>query len=214
VREAIIAAVGIAASPFAIIPGILLLFTARPTPTSASFVSGWWLGVASVTAVALVLADILTLPDKPPRWAAVARIVFGGALVVLAMRKYVRRAPDAGPPAWMSTLEQATPRSAFRFGLIATAPNPKVALLAVAGGFALGAQLSGLLSELAGVVGFAVVATLTALLPLVLFLLRGAPAVERLRRSRDWLVPRADVVTSVVLLVLGGWLIWKGLQAF
>jgi threonine/homoserine/homoserine lactone efflux protein len=213
VSEALLAAVGIAASPFAIIPGILLLFTARPTPTSASFASGWWLGVAAVTALAVVLADVLTLPDAPPRWAAVARVVFGAALVVLAVHKYLRRTPEAGPPGWMNTLEQATPRSAFRFGLIATAPNPKVALLAVAGGFALGAQLSGLLSEVVGVVGFALVATLTALVPLVLFLLRGAPAVERLRRSRDWLVPRADVVTSVVLLLLGGWLIWKGLDA-
>jgi threonine/homoserine/homoserine lactone efflux protein len=213
VSEALLAAVGIAASPFAIIPGILLLFTARPAPTSASFASAWWLGVAAVTTLALLLADALTLPDSPPRWAAIVRLVLGAALVVLAVSKYVRRTADAGPPAWMSTLEQADPRAAFRFGLIATAPNPKVALLAVAGGFALGAQGNGLFAEVVGLAGFALVATLTAVLPLVLFLVRGAPAVERLRRSRDWLVPRADVVTSVVLLVLGGWLIWKGFAA-
>jgi hypothetical protein len=32
----------------------------------------------------------------------------------------------------MTTLEQLTPRSALRLGLLATVPNPKVALLAVA----------------------------------------------------------------------------------
>jgi threonine/homoserine/homoserine lactone efflux protein len=213
VSGALLAAVGIAASPFAIIPGILLLFTARPAPTSASFASGWWLGVAGVAALAVVLADVVTLPGSPPRWAALARIALGAALVVFAVRKLVRRTPGGEPPAWMTTLEQLTPRSALRFGLLATVPNPKVALLAVAGGFALGAERGGLAVEVVGVAGFALVATSTALAPLGLFLVRGQRAVERLRRSKDWLAPRADVATSAVFLLLGLWLLWKGFAA-
>jgi threonine/homoserine/homoserine lactone efflux protein len=210
VGEALVAALGIAVSPFAIIPAILLLFSARPGSTSGAFGAGWFAGIAVVTLVAVLLGDLITLPDAAPRWATYTRIGLGALLVLVGLSKFVRRGGEAKQPAWLTTLETATPRSAARFGLIGSAANPKVALLAVAGGFALGADLHGLLQEVAAVVGFALVAASTALLPALAFAVRGERVLGPLGVAKDWLVSRIDVVMSVILVVIGLVLLTKG----
>ena len=79
--EALVAALGIAVSPFAIVPAILLLFTARPGATSGAFGAGWYAGIAGVTFAAVLLADVVTLPDAAPAWATYTRIVIGAILI-------------------------------------------------------------------------------------------------------------------------------------
>ena len=200
--EGLVAAVGIATSPFAVIPAILLLFTRRPRACAGAFAGGWFVGVAVVTGLAVLLADLLTLPEVTPRWASWARVVFG-VLLVAGAWTFVRRSPDAPPPSWMATLEGSTPRRALRFGLIASAPNPKVTLLALAGGFAVGADATSLTEELIAVLVFALVATSTALVPLVAYLVRGDRALGTLGRAKD-------VVMSAIMVVFGILLVWKG----
>ena len=208
--EGLVAAVGIATSPFAVIPAILLLFTRRPRACAGAFAGGWFVGVAVVTGLAVLLADLLTLPEVTPRWASWARVVFGVLLLVAGAWTFVRRSPDAPPPSWMATLEGSTPRRALRFGLIASAPNPKVTLLALAGGFAVGADATSLTEEVVAVLVFALVATSTALVPLVAYLLRGDRALGTLGRAKDWLTKRSDVVMSAIMVVFGILLVWKG----
>ena len=48
--ELIPLALVIALSPFSIIPGILVLHTPRPRPTSLAFLAGWTFGIAAITA--------------------------------------------------------------------------------------------------------------------------------------------------------------------
>jgi hypothetical protein len=74
--------IGIAASPFAIIPAVMLLFTQRPCASSLTFLGGWLVSVAVVVA--------------------------GVALVVIAVNKWVIRSLTAQTPGWMRTLQDAT----------------------------------------------------------------------------------------------------------
>ncbi|MFC5179371.1 GAP family protein [Nocardioides taihuensis] len=210
-EEALLAAVGIAASPFAVVPAVLLLFAARPGACSAGFAAGWAVGVGAVTASAVVLADVLTLPDAPPSWVSWARVALGVLLVVYGAVKLVRR-PGGEPevPGWMRSLEEATPRSALRFGLLASAPNPKVALLALAGGFSLGADTDGGARELGLVVAFTALATSTAAAPVLAHLALGDRALRSLGRVKDWLVTHLDAVMGSVLVVIGAAVLWKG----
>ena len=48
VAELIPLALVISFSPFSIIPGILVLHTPRPRPTSMSFLAGWILGLSLI----------------------------------------------------------------------------------------------------------------------------------------------------------------------
>ncbi|HQR27910.1 MAG TPA: GAP family protein [Nocardioides sp.] len=196
--EAVVAALGIAVSPFAVIPAVLLLFTARPAACSSAFAAGWSLGVAVVTTLAILLADLLTLPDTPPQWASWTRIGLGGLLVLVGLGRLRRRSGDAEPPGWLRTLEEATPASAARFGLLASAPNPKVALLAVAGGFSIGGDLSGAAAEVAAVVGFTLLASVAAWTPLVTYAVMGSRALQPLGRVKDRLTAHSDLAVAGV----------------
>ena len=81
---------------------------------------------------------------------------------------------------------------------------------ALAGGFAVGADATSLTEELIAVLVFALVATSTALVPLVAYLLRGDRALGTLGRAKDWLTKRSDVVMSAIMVVFGILLVWKG----
>jgi hypothetical protein len=214
VEEALLATLGIAASPFAVVPAVLLLFAARPGACSAGFAAGWAVGVGGVTLLAVVLADVLSLPDAPPTWVSWARIALGALLLGYGGPQLVRR-PDAEPqvPGWMRSLEEATPGSALRFGLLASGPNPKVALLAVAGGFSLGADEQGWGRELVLVLAFTALATSTALAPVLAHAVAGEAALRVLARVKDWLVAHLDLVMGAVMVVIGVALVWKGVAA-
>ena len=97
--------------------------------------------------------------------------------------------------------------------MLASGPNPKVALLAVAGGFSLGADTHGPGRELGLVVAFTAVATSTAVLPVLANLAFGERALHVLGRVKDWLVAHLDAVLGAVLVVIGAALLWKGAGA-
>lgn len=61
-------ALAIAASPFPVIPAILLLFTTRPRATSLAFLGGWVAGIAAVTGVFASLADVIGSSGDAPTW--------------------------------------------------------------------------------------------------------------------------------------------------
>ncbi len=125
-------ALAIALSPFPMIPAILLLFTARPRATGGGFLAGWAIGIATVVMAVAALAGGLEGRDQPPAWAAPTRIVLGLALLALGVRKWLRRRETKGAPAWMAALDEATPTSALKVGLLLSAANPKIVLLAAA----------------------------------------------------------------------------------
>ena len=52
-------ALGIAASPFPVIPAILLLFTDRARAAAWAFLVGWLLGIAVSTGVFVLLAEVV-----------------------------------------------------------------------------------------------------------------------------------------------------------
>ena len=208
--EALAAAIGIALSPFAIIPAVLLLFTVTPIKSALSFASGWFLGVGVVTVAAVLLADAMTLPDSPSREVSWLRVAVGVGLIVLGLEKFIRRGGAKKQPAWMSAMSTATPSKAFKTGVLLSLANPKVALLAIAGGFSIGAALNGTTAEVLASVGFAFVATIPALIPVVFYATMKDKALAPLQSLNSWLTKNSDVAVSVVLVVIGALLLVKG----
>jgi hypothetical protein len=87
VLETLPFAIAIAASPFPIIRAILLLFTARPRPTSLAFLAGWLLGIVSATTVFVLLSEVVESGESSPTWVSWVRLVIGAVLRPLGVAR-------------------------------------------------------------------------------------------------------------------------------
>lgn len=211
--EALASAVAIAASPFPIIPAVLLLFTPRPLPTGLSFLAGWTIGIAgSATAFAL-LAEVVDGNDAPPTWASWARVVLGALLVAVGVRNWMTRHSVTEPPRWIGSLESSTPAGAVRLGLLLSAANPKVLLLAAAGGLAIGSSDQTAGEVVLSLALFTLVAACTVAAPPLLYVVAGERVLEPLGRAKDWLVANSAAVMAVVITAIGAVLLVKGVTS-
>jgi len=212
VGEVLPLAIGIAASPFPIIPVILLLFTARPLAASGAFLAGWVLGIAAATAVFIGLASVVEAFDEPPSWASWARIALGAVLLAWGARQWLTRHDSDEAPAWMRSIEDSTPAEAARLGLLLSAANPKIVLLAAAAGLVIGAADLSTSGAAGAAAVFTVFAASTVAVPVLLFAVVGERVLGPLASMRDWLRANNAAVMALVLLVLGALLVSKGVS--
>lgn len=202
----------IAASPFPVVPAILLLFTARPKAAGLGFLTGWVAGILTATVVFVALATVVELADEPPVWASWVRVVLGVSLLALGTRQWVRRAAREEVPAWMRSIDAATPRRAVRLGILLSAANPKVLLLAAAAGLVIGSA-SLTTTEVVTATGvFTAVASSTVALPLLAYVVAGQRVLAPLGRARVWLQDNSAAVMAVVIWVIGALLVVKGVR--
>jgi threonine/homoserine/homoserine lactone efflux protein len=206
-------AIAIAASPFPIIPAILLLFTPRAKANSWSFLCGWFTGVAVATTVFVLLAEFVDRLDEPPAWASITRIALGLVLVAWGIRQWVTRRADSDLPGWMAALDTATPTSAARLSLLLSAANPKIVLLAAAAGLAMGSAGEAPPTLVAWVLVFALIASISVAIPVVLYAVRGDRVLTPLGRARDWLQRNNGSVMAVVFIVIGLAALAKGVSS-
>lgn len=203
-------ALGIAASPFPIVPAILMLFTPRPRATGGAFLAGWVIGIVVACGVFAALASVIDVNEETPTWASWTKLGLGVLLMFLGVQQWRKRDKQADP-AWMQALEDATPATALRLGMLLSAANPKILLLAAAGGLAIGsADLTG--AQLVGAVAvFTAIASCTVALPWLLYNLLGERILTPLGRARDWLKANNATVVALVLTVIGALLVIEGL---
>ncbi|MCD0484527.1 GAP family protein [Streptacidiphilus sp. ASG 303] len=205
-------ALAIALSPFPVVPAILLLFTPRPRATGAAFLAGWAAGIAVAAGVAAVLASVVELYEGTPTWAAWTKTALGLLLVVLGARQWRARGGKE-TPAWVRSLADTTPARALRLGLLLSAANPKVLLLAAAGGLTIGSADLTPAGSAAALAVLTAVAAATVALPLLLHTLVGDRVLGPLGRAKDWLETHNAAVTALVLAVVGAVLTAEGLAA-
>lgn len=203
-------AVGIAASPFPVIPAILLLFTARPRSTSLSFLGGWFGGIAAATGFFVLLADVVGSSDGSPTWLAWVRIAAGTILVAYGLDQWAARNASDEVPGWMQSIQDATPGRAARLALLLSVANPKIVLLAAAAGLDIGAATATPAGAVAVTVAFTVVASVSVATPVLMFALVGARVLPPLGRARDWLTRNNAAVMAVVITVIGLVLVKNG----
>jgi threonine/homoserine/homoserine lactone efflux protein len=209
-REVLPLALAIAASPFTIIPAILLLFTPRAAAAGSAFLGGWLVSIAASVTVFVLLASVIEAFEETPTWAAWLKLILGAVLVVLAVRQWLGRRTPKPAPAWMRSIESATPGKAVGLAFLLSLANPKILLLSAAAGLGIGAAELGTGQAAVVVVGFTVVAALSVAVPVVLYLVLGKRMLGPLGRARDWLVANNAAVMAVVFLVIGVMLVVEG----
>jgi threonine/homoserine/homoserine lactone efflux protein len=205
-------ALGIAASPFPIIPAILLLFTPRPRTTTGAFLLGWVLGIVVATTTFAVVASLIESTDETPAWVSWTRIGFGFLLILLGVWQWATRRGKASAPAWMQAINDATPVTALRLGLLLSGANPKVLLLTAAGGLEIDSTGFSRTGAVVTIALFAAIAASTVAIPLVLYTVMGERMLGPLGRAKDWLELHNATVMAVVITVIGVYLTIKGFR--
>ncbi len=205
-------ALGIAASPFPIIPAILLLFTPRPRTTTGGFLLGWVLGIVVATTTFAEVASLIEPRDEIPAWVSWTRISLGVFLILLGVRQWATRREKASAPAWMQAINDATPVRALRLGLLLSGANPKVLLLTAAGGLEIYSTGLSRTGAAVAMVLFAAVAASTVSIPLVFYAVMGERVLGPLSRAKDWLGLHNAAVMAVVITVIGVYLAGKGFR--
>lgn len=211
--EALASGVAIAASPFAIIPAILLLFTTPPLANGLGFLAGWTAGIAGSATIFTLLADSVDSNETAPTWASWSRIVLGILLLVYGVRSWLTRDREAEPPRWTSSIETSTPTTALRLGVLLSAANPKVLLLSAAAGLTIGGEELTKAEVVFAVALVTVVAATSVALPPLLYAIAGERVLTPMGRGRDWLLDNSSIVMAVVMAVIGVALLAKGFSA-
>ena len=162
--------------------------------------------------VFVVLATVVERADEPPSWASWVRVGLGLLLIALGVRKWLTRNEASDEPAWMQSIDELTPRTAARLGFLLSAANPKVLMLTAAAGLAIGSAELATADIVLGLVIFTAIAASTITLPLVLNLVFGERILGPLGTVRQWLQRNNSAVMSVVVVVIGSYLLAKGVS--
>ncbi|MEC8445453.1 MAG: GAP family protein, partial [Actinomycetota bacterium] len=197
-------AIGVAASAVAVIALVLILQGSRALSSGLSFTLGWVLGVGVVCAAGVAFG--LAVSDDPARWTQWLRTLLGALLLVAAIRKWRQRVPsgeEPTPPKWMSGLQDSAPGKAAVLGFLLGGINPKNLMLTLGAAATLG--VGGLSSSELWITGIAyvVVASVTVLVPMGIYILMRSKADEVLANLGEWMKSNSDAITTVVLVIFG-----------
>lgn len=213
-------AITIAISPVPIIATILMLMSPRPRPLGLGFLLGWVVGICVAAGAFTLLAGVIPEPvetTEPQPIAGTVQLLFGMALLFMSFKQWRSRpAPGVEPelPKWMAAINTMKPTAALGLGFLLAAVNPKNLLVAAAAGMALGRAAMGTWQIVGAVAVFTVIAALSVLLPVLLYLVAPVKAAGLLESLRTWLTANNATIMMVVLLVLGAQLLGKGLGSF
>ena len=211
--ELIPLALVIALSPLSIIPGILVLHTPRPRPTSLAFLAGWTLAIATVTAAFVGGSEMSTGLSQAPPWARYVRIVLGVALIAWGLYRWVKRNNSAHTPKWLTSMTSIGPGRAFLTGIVLTLANMKVLLMCIAAGVAIGTAALGRTQSWTAVAIFTALAASSVALPTLAYLVAGERLDEPLTRLKKWMEDNHAGLIGAVLILIGVVVLYKGIHA-
>jgi threonine/homoserine/homoserine lactone efflux protein len=212
-------AVGVAISPIPIIAVVLMLVTPRGRMNGPAFVLGWWLGLALVGTVVLLVAGgaSATEDGEPATWVAVVELVLGLLLLLVAFRQWrsrPREGVEAPMPKWMQALDTFTPPKALGAGAVLAGANPKNLLLTVAGATAIAQVGIPGGEEAVALAAFILIASIGVALPVVLALAMGDRSRALLDSLKGWMGRNNAVIMVVLLTIIGAKLIGDAISGF
>lgn len=202
----------IALSPLSIIPAVLALHTDRPRPTGLAFLAGWLLGLGALVSIFVVASDLVGSLDNPPSWASWLRLVVGATLILLGAYKWVTRNKSEHSPAWMRKLSGLNPGRALATAAVLAVVNPKVLLICIAAGLAIGTAGIGRVHAWLSVVYFVAVAGSTVILPILAYAVTGERLASPLTRVKEWMEQQHATLVAAIVVLIGMMLLYKGIH--
>jgi threonine/homoserine/homoserine lactone efflux protein len=212
-------AVAVAIFPVPIIAVVLVLGSERGAAKGLAFVLAWFVGLAAVGAVVLLLSSLADASSEgePATWVNVLLLGMGMLLLALAIKQWQGR-PRAGEktpaPNWMRRIQEFTPAKAGGLGFALSALNPKNVLLTAAAAAEIAAVGLPAGQQVAVLLAFVLIASAGVLIPVVLSLTLGDRSRELLDGLRDWMAQHDAAIMASLFLLIGAKLIGDAVSGF
>lgn len=210
-------ALAIGFSPLHIALLLLLLLGPQPLRRGGWFVLAWLSTAALVVLVLLTVGHGLLLSmEKGSSHRTGLDLLAAGALLALGLKELLSGGEESGPPGWTAKLERfcALPLPlllGISAGLQVASPDD-LFLFAKSAASLLEAGLNRS-QELLATAVFSLVSSVLLLLPLLTLLVLGQERVlPLLRRGKEWLFARGDLLVGLVSVALAGYLGWQGVE--
>lgn len=213
IGELIPLALVITLSPLSIIPGILMLHTPKPRPTSMAFLTGWTLGIAAVTAAFLLLSNAAEGMEKQPSWAPYVRLVIGGVLIVFGIYRWLTRDRSTHTPGWLRSMTSLGPGRAAATSVVLVVVNVKVLFMCAAAGVAIGTSGLGYTGAWTALAIFTAISVSSVALPVLTYQVAGDKLDEPLTKLKNWMEEQHAALVAGILIVLGLMVLYKGIHA-
>ena len=207
-------AAGIALSPIPIAAVVSILLTAD-TGKASAFLLGWAAGILAVAVLVLFIPGLRLLNGDPTPLAGWLRIILGGALLVVAWRKWQQRpAPETQveEPKFLAKIDSYSGWKTLILGVTLSVFNPKSFVLTSASAMTIyEAKIVGKEKALILVI-FALIASLSVGLPIAYTWARRDQAQIMLEDLKDWLIANNTAVTVALLVVFALLIVGSGLK--
>ena len=211
-----VAALGLAVaftSPVSVVTVIVLLSMPSGRRRAIAFVCGWLVAIAGIGALAVFVLhgqDFGSRSSTPSRAASALEVLLGSLLLIWAVVAYRRREPSKGgqsTPKWLDRIERTHWLLAIAVGAVMLSYGLSLA----AASEILKANVSRLDAGVAVAV-FALTSILTVAAPIVVALVAPDRAAQRLEAWKTWLLGNSRAAALVVLMIVGAFLIFKGVK--
>ncbi len=211
-------ALGLALSPIPIIAVILMLFSKRAKVNAPLYAATWVLSMTVLGTVALILLgdNEIIEQDTTKTGGSIAVLVFGVLFVAYGAFLWMRRPRDpqnVKTPRWLDAIDDIHPILAVGLGLTGVLFNTKnLPLFLAAVEHILAADLGMALSFIAlGI--FIMMASVTVVTPIVLFMTGNERMHARLDTFRVWLTRHSQSILAWVFLIMGGVMVLNNVAA-
>lgn len=202
--ELVSLALVIAVSPASVIPAILMLHTPRPLAAGWAFAAGWTLSLTFATGLFVAISGELSgAGGPPPQWIRPATLALAVLLIIAGVVTWMRRGRSARAPVWLRALDSLTPPRAMAAAPVLVSLNPKVISACAAAGFSIGATAQTNLTQWGDVIGFALLASVTVILPVLSYGIGRERMNEPLQRLKVSLERHNAAILAVVLIAVG-----------
>ncbi len=210
-------ALGVAASPISIVGILVILLTRRARLGSILFATSWVAGIVT----ALVVATAFTGRVSPPRQGldlpfegAIAIALGIGMMIaaVLAHRGRMKSDDPQQPPTWVQAVDDLSPTGGAVLAFANATTSPKNIALALAAGVVLRERTNDVSQLVFGGLFYVAIAAITVVTPVLVYLLNGRRAENKIAQWKAYVTARAAAVMELTVFGLGAVLTLKGLS--
>lgn len=202
-------------SPVPIAALLLMLVTRKARVNAPLFLLGWIIGLGVVGVVVLLIPGLEAGQGEPSTATGIVKGVLGVLLLIVGIQAW-RTRPQVGEtaeaPAWMSRIDGFGGGAALGIGILLSGANPKNLLLAVGGAATISAAGLSTSQQYIALGTFVFIASLSILVPVVVYFILGARAEEAMTKAKEWLIQNNKTVMSILILLLSVSLLGDALE--